>query len=270
MRNFQLLFFLLSVSIFLSGCFRDDENEKTKRIENYNLEMEKQQAKKRIPCDTLAVQEYIINHYPAGTHLVEFDRTLTFDVPKPAVLYYHNQKNYIFAVIARSKPGERHIEPKNIVGYESSFINLDSTKLGTAFFYLTLFQCDNGNFSMIWEEEVPIHGGFNYMTMKTWKPKNVEYIQLNFEDGIISGFRNYNFFFVDGISNKPHLLETYEGIARKRTITDLNGDLYPDYFETRFADSLDYNRVIDSVSFYWDKKKDLYVTNRNRKWTRKF
>ncbi|NLT50162.1 MAG: hypothetical protein GXX85_04510 [Ignavibacteria bacterium] len=264
------IFMLICLSIMISGCFRDSEDEKLKQIKSYNLEMEKKQTVSRQPCDTIAIKEYVIRNYPAGTHLIEFDRSLTYNIPKPAVLYFNGQRNYVFAVIAKSKPGERNIEPKNVIGYESSFINLDSTKLGTAFFYLTLFRCDNGNFSLVWEKEVPIHGGFNYIAMKKWIPKNIDYIQLNFEDGIISGFRNYNYFFIDGISETPHLLETYEGVAYKRTLINFNNDLYPDYYEYRFSDSLDYNRLIDSVSFFWDVKKNIYRTNQSNKWIRKF
>ena len=271
----------LSLVIFLFACGSNEgdrngsdaatSDSKDKAIRNYNLDVEKDQAKNRFPCDTIALQQYILDSYPAGSYLVDMAKTFTYTLPKPAVLYYKGDRNYIFAVIAQSKRGERNIETKNIVGYESSFINLDSTKLGTAFFWLTLFQCDGeGNFTRLWESEVPSHGGFASMALKTWRPKNIQYIQLYFMDGIISGHRDYNFFMVDGITKPPHLLETYEGIAHKRTMADVNHDSIPDYYEYRFADSTSYIRQLDSIPFFWSDKKQLYITNTNKRWFRKY
>ena len=73
--------------------------------------------------------------------------------------------DFVFGVIARSKPGERLIEVKNIVGYDQSFIDLDSTELGTAFFYLVLFKCENSSFNVVWESPIPSHGGFNFLSL---------------------------------------------------------------------------------------------------------
>jgi hypothetical protein len=245
---------------------------KERQIRSYNLEVQKEQAKHRRPCDAIALKQYILDNYPEGTYLVEFDKTYTYSLPKPAVLDYKTGgKHYVFAVIAKSKEGERFIETKNIVGYESSFINLDSTKLGTAFFYLTCFKCSkDGEFNRLWEAEVPIHGGFNSMTIHRWKAKNILYVDLDFEDGIISGHRDFNYFFIDGIEKKPHLLETYEGIAFKRTMANVNNDRYPDYYEYRFMDTVTYVKLIDSIPFYWDTVKNLYVTKYNRRWWRKY
>ncbi len=250
----------------------DTNPQKERQIREYNLKIQKEQAKKRRPCDAIALKEYILNNYPEGTYLVEFDKTYTYSLPKPAVLDYKYKGNrYVFAVIAKSKEGERFIETKNIVGYESSFINLDSTKLGTAFFYLTCFKCSKeGEFNKVWEAEVPIHGGFNSMTIKRWKARNILYVDLDFEDGIISGHRDFNYFLVNGIEKRPHLLETYEGIAHKRTMANINNDKYPDYYEYRFADSTTYVRLIDSIPFYWDTVKNLYVTKVSRRWWRKY
>lgn len=247
-------------------------SSKDKELRKYNLNVEEEESKNRTPCDTISFKQYLIENYPAGNYLVNFDRTYTYNIPKPAVLYYNYKgERYIFAVIAKSKVGERFIEADNVTGYESSFINLDSTKLGTAFFYLTLFDCDgSGNFSKVWESEVPIHGGFNSMKMKTWKRKKINYIELNFEAGIISGHRNYNYFFVDSLRGKPHLMETYEGIVHKRTLTDVNNDNYPDYFEYLFADSTNYIKQLDSIPFYWSVKKQLYITKRSRRWFRHY
>ncbi len=274
------ILFILSIFLFyncgdeVGGGRPETSSAKDKDIREYNLKVEEEQAKRRTPCDTLSLKQYIIEDYPAGDYLVEFDRTYTYTIPKPAVIYLEDDANYIFAVIAKSKEGERYIEPKNVVGYESSFINLDSTKLGTAFFYLTLFECDgNGNFNALWEAEVPIHGGFNSMTIHNWKTKNrkaIRYIRLNFESGIISGHRNYNYFLVEGIRNQPHLMETYEGIAHKRVLANVNNDFYPDYHEFRFIDSSDYIRTIDSIPFYWDTTKSRYVTKFSKRWTRKY
>jgi len=237
--------------------------------------MKKKQSKKSSdPCDTLALKEYILEQDNDGTYLVEFDRTFTYNVPKAAVIYYFDKKKksqYIFAVIAKSKQGERFIEPKNVIGYESSFINLDSTKLGTAFFYLALYECSGeSSFRQVWESEIPIHGGFNRMTLKNWKPKNIKYIELNYEAGIISGHRNYNLFLVNGIEEKPHLMETYEGLVHKRTLAKVNDDRFPDYFEYRFSEDSTSIRIKDSIPFYWDTTKSLYVTKVNRNWFRKF
>jgi hypothetical protein len=280
MKIFQLILILLSLLLYSCNDMSDEQAEdsasKDEAVRRYNLEMQKKQKKSENPCDTLALKEFILENDNQGTYLVEFDRTFTYNVPKSAVIYYTDKKKkkqYVFAVIAKSKQGEgeRFIEPKNVVGYESSFINLDSTDLGTAFFYLALYECSqDSTFEQIWESEVPIHGGFNRMTLKKWKPKNILYVELNYEDGIISGHRNYNYFLIDGIDKKPHLMETYVGIVHKRTLEKVNNDKYPDYFEFRFwEDSLSI-RVRDSIPFYWDTTKALYVTKRNKRWFRKY
>ncbi len=281
MKIIKLLLILLSFLLFscsdTSKEQAEDSASKDESIRRYNVEMAKKQKKTNDnPCDTLALREFIIDQDTAGTYLVEFDRTFTYNVPKSAVIYYKDKKKkkqYIFAVIAKSKAGERFVEPKNVIGYESSFINLDSTKLGTAFFFLTLFECDkesSGTFKQIWEAEVPIHGGFNTMKLKRWKPKGIMYIELNFEAGIISGHRNYNFFLVNGIEKKPHLMETYVGLVHKRTLTKVNDDRFPDYWEYRFWDDSISIRIRDSIPFYWDTTRSLYVTKVNRRWFRKY
>lgn len=251
--------------------------DKDKELQEYKLDVAKQQAKNRFPGDTISLREYVKNNYPAGSYLVEFDRTATYATPTPAVIYSKTDGSYVFAIIAKSNSGERNIETKNITGFESSYINLDSTKLGTAFFWLTLFSYDkDGNFNRVWESEVPIHGGFNGMKLKKWEPKNTPYVELNFEDGIISGHRNYNFFMVDGLTQPPHLLETMVGIVHKRILADVNKDKYPDYIEYRFnttkwkLDSLFTVRIIDSIPFYWSVKKQLYINDKNKRWFRKY
>ena len=280
MKIIQILFVLLSFLLFsckgnMSEEQAEDSASKDESIRRYNMEMKKKQEKgSENPCGALALKEFILENDEEGTYLVEFDRTFTYNVPKSAVLFYANKKKkkqYIFAVIAKSKEGERLIEPKNVIGYESSFINLDSTKLGTAFFYLSLYECaKDSTFKQLWVSEVPIHGGFNGMKLKKWKPKNIMYVELNYEAGIISGHRNYNFFLVDGIEKAPHLMETYEGLVHKRILTKVNDDRYPDYFEYRFWDDSVSIRIRDSIPFYWDTTKSLYVTKVNRKWFRQY
>jgi len=253
-----------------SGGDAATSTAKDEELRGYNLSVEKEQSKNRFPCDTIALQEYILNNYEPGSYLIEGDRTYIYDIPKPAVIYFNDGANYILAMIAKSKHGERNIERQNITGFESSYINLDSTTLGTAFFWLTLFECKDETFHMVWESEVPIHGGFNRMTIKTWRPKNIKYVELNYEDGIISGHRNYNFFMIDGWRKPPHLLETYVGIVHKRNMNNINNDKYPDYFEYRFMEDSLRIRVIDSIPFYWSTKKQLYITDRNPRWFRKY
>jgi hypothetical protein len=280
-RTAFLYLSLLSFSFLIFSCSGEkDKNadadnaayseKKDADIQAYNIEVQKEQVKNRTSCDTISLKEYVQKNYPSGSYLVNFDRTLTYNVPKAAVIYYKQGVTYIFAVIAISRPGERLIEPKNITGFESSFINLDSTKLGTAFFYLTLFSCSEDSFTKIWEREIPMHGGFNRITLKTWKPKNIPYIEANFEDGIIVGHRNYNFFMLNGIKSYPHLLETYEGLARKRTIADVNKDIYPDYYEYHFYNLADRIKSADSVAFIWKVKDSLYVNTKNPRQTRPY
>ncbi|MHB8930640.1 MAG: hypothetical protein ACYC5R_08600, partial [Melioribacteraceae bacterium] len=94
-------------------------------------------------------------------------------------------------------------------------------------------------------------------------------------DGIISGHRNYNFFMVDGWRKPPHLMETYNGIALKRTLANINNDKFPDYYEFLFSkstlqDSLYSIRILDSIPFYWSVKRQLYISDRNPRWFRKY
>jgi len=249
---------------------------KDEQIRQYNLDIQKEQTSNRFPCDTIALKEYILNNYERGSYLASFDRNYKDMLPSSAVIYFRDVNNYVLAVIVKSKQSERNIEVKNVTGFESSYINLDSTKLGTTFFWLTLFECKEGEFSRVWESEVPIHGGFNRMTIKNWPAKNQKYVELNFEDGIISGHRNYNFFLIDGWQKPPHLMETYLALVLKRTLANIKNDKYPDYFEYRFAtgrserDSLTTIRVLDSVPFYWSTKRQLYISDRSSRWVRKY
>src|SRR3989339_1555887 len=187
MKLIKLLFVFSLLVAAIAACSKSGTSEgdaatsasKEQDIKEYNLAIDKEQTKNRFPCDTISLREYVADNYGEGNYLVEFDRTFTYNVPKSAVIYFQDGANYVLAVIAKSKPGERFIESKNVIGFESSFINLDSTKLGTAFFFLTLFECDKDNsFGIIWESEVPIHGGFNSMKIKRWLPKNILYMEM--------------------------------------------------------------------------------------------
>jgi len=278
MKIFMSALTVILLIISAGGCGDDASREgdaayseeKDKSVQEYNLSVEKEGSQKRSPYDTLALKEYVLNNYPPGSYIVEFDRTLTFNVPKPALLYYKSDAQYIFALIAKSRQGERSIEPKNVTGYESSFVNLDSTKLGTALFYLTLFLCENDGFNLVWERLVPLHGGFNKFTYKIWKDKTIPYIEVNFEDGILVGHRNMNFFMLRGIRSYPHLLETYEGISRRRTMANINNDIYPDYYEHTFYNTADRIYSADSTGFIWKIKDSLYVNPRNQRQTRPY
>jgi hypothetical protein len=277
--KFHKCFFILPlIALFVFACTSGDKTDgdaahsasKDAALREYNIDVKKEQTKNRFTCDTIALQEYVLANYPAGSYVLERDRMGINDVPKPIVVYFNDGGNFVLTLIAKSKSGERNVEIKNLSGYESSFINLDSTKLGTAFLWLTLFEVIDEQFNMVWESEVPIHGGFNTITLKTWKPKNIKYVEVNFEDGIISGHRNYNFFMTDGWRKPPHLMETYVGIVHKRTLADVNNDKFPDYFEYRFTEDAARIRVLDSIPFYWSEKRKLYITNKNPRWFRQY
>lgn len=244
--------------------------EKDAKIQRYNLEQQKQQAGSRTPCDPLSINEFVLENFPEGSYLVNVDKTVTFDLPKPAVISYKNNAKYLFAVIAKSRPGERLIETKNIVGYDQSFIDLDSTELGTAFFYLTLFECNDGNLQVIWETPIPSHGGFNNVSLHKWNFKNTPFIKVNFHYGRGIGHIDYNYFLIDGLRTEPHLLMTYEGINFKRTIANVNNDKYPDYYEFIYYDLKDRIYSRDSVAFIWQAEDSIYVNTRNRKQTRPY
>lgn len=276
---------LVSVSIFflLLSCSNEKDKEdlrlnketayspdKDAAIQKYNLEQQKEQAAERFPCDTISLKEFILSHYPEGTYLVDFDKTLTYNIPGPAVIYPGNYPGYIFGIIAKSKSNERFIEPKNIVGYNESFIDLDSTKLGTAFFFLVLFHCTDNNFDIVWESVIPSHGGFNTFSIENWKYQNIPYIRVNFHYAQGIGHIDYNYFLVDGLTSKPHLLMTYKGINFQRSIANYNNDKYPDYYEYLYYDSGKRVEAVDSIPFVWNQLKTAYINTRNSKQTRPY
>ncbi len=283
MKKIAPFILLLSISLVLFSCGKKSGETTTpgnqaayspakdQTIQQYNLGVKERQAKHRSPCDTLSLLSYVIHNYPEGSYLVDFDKTLTFNIPKPAVIYLNEKDGlYILAVIANSKPGERLIEPKNVVGYDQSFVDLDSTKLGTAFFYLTLFKCDDGTFAKVWEDPIPNHGGFNRMWMDRWKYNGTPFVRVDFHYARGIGHIDYNYFFINGLTKLPHLLMTYEGIDFKRTIANVNNDKYPDYYEYLYYDLPNRIYAKDSIAFVWDVKDSVYVNTRNHRQTRPY
>ena len=283
MKRFLLIALIIFTSLVTFHCTEDKDSEKLSwsegveyspekdaRIQQYNLEQQKKYAGQRTPCDTLALKEFVLDTYPEGSYLLDCDKTLSYSIPKTAVIYYQKGGNYVFGVVAKSHEGERLIEPKNIIGYDQSFIDLDSTELGTAYFYLTLFQCENGNFEKVWETLIPSHGGFNNISLKTWRYNNTPFIEANFHYGRGTGHINYNYFMIDGINEIPHLLMTYEGINFKRTMANINDDKYPDYYEHIYYDLGSRIFSKDSVAFVWNEKDSLYVNSRNKRQKRPY
>lgn len=216
MKYLLFLIIILQLLLLLFACNvkKEEENKQNvgykvenspqqdANIQRYNLEVRKKYAASRTPWDTIAVIEYVLNNYPEGTYLINTDKTLTYNVPQPALIYdNHGGDNFIFGVIARSKPGERLIESKNIIGYDQSYIDLDSTKMGTAFFYLCLFQYDNDKLTTVWESPIPSHGGFNNMSMRRWNYNGTPYIDVNFHYAQGVGHIDYNYFLVDGLTS---------------------------------------------------------------------
>ncbi|GAB4291414.1 MAG: hypothetical protein Kow0098_10640 [Ignavibacteriaceae bacterium] len=285
MKNNVLLITFSLITVLLVSCSDEKEEQyvvpeesyqvaylpdKDAEIQRQNLEIMKKNTKVRFPCDTISLIEFVLNNYPEGTYLLETDKTLTYDIPEHAVIYYDKNSNYIFGVIAKSKSGERFIEPKNIIGFDQSFIDLDSTELGTAFFYLVLFECSGNSFNVLWEAVIPSHGGFNRFSLKYWDYRKIPYIEVNFHYGQGIGHINYNYFLVEGITKPPHLLMTYEGINFERSIANINDDNYPDYYEHVFIDAGGKIYSPDSVAFYWSPEESVYINSRNRKQVRPY
>lgn len=279
------LIFIIVNLILLAGCSKENEKvdvqkslseevayspDKDIDIQKYNIEVRKKQTSQRFPCDTISLMEFVLSYFPEGTYLVSDDRTSTYDLPNPAILYYPQDKQYVFGVIARSKPGERLIEVKNIVGYDQSFIDLDSTELGTAFFYLVLFKCEGGNFKVVWEAPIPSHGGFNFISLQKWNFNSAKFIRTNFHYAQGVGNISYNYFLIDGLENQPHLLMTYEGINFKRTIANINQDKFPDYYEHVYYDDGTKITPVDSIPFVWNLKDSVYQNLLNKKHTRPY
>ncbi|MDP3830944.1 MAG: hypothetical protein Q8Q47_06720 [Ignavibacteriaceae bacterium] len=243
--------------------------EKDGDIQAFNIERRKKLAVNRFPCDTIDVMEYILKNYPEGSYLVELDKPDTYTVPRNALLYRKERDtSYIYSMVIKSKADERVVELKNVVGYDQSFFNLDSTALGMAYFYLTILRCNAGNLETVWESLVPDNSGFNYMVLETWKAKKIPYMRVNFHYAIGIGHIDYNFFFINGLNEEPHLLMTYKTINSLREMIDANNDNYPDYIEHLYVDTGSEVKSVDTVTFIW--RDSLYVNTRNPKQTRPF
>lgn len=285
MKHLYIIFLIIisSFTFIQMSCEGDDKQgsvsegqediaynpEKDSDIQAYNIERRKKLATVRFPCDTIAVMEYILKNYPEGSYLAELDKPNTYTVPRNAVLYKKSgDTTLIFAIIIKSKPDERVVELKNVVGYDQSFFNLDSTALGMAYFYLTLLRCTGENIETVWEALIPDNAGFNYMVLDTWKPRKMTYMRVNFHYAIGIGHIEYNFFFDKGIYEKPHLLMTYQTINSLREMVDANRDSIPDYIEHLYVDTGIEVKSVDTVTFVW--KDTVYVNTRNPKQTRPF
>lgn len=250
--------------------------DKDKTIQEYNLEQRKKVTTKRYNCDTIALMEYILANYDQGTYLMEFDKRNKYQIPPAAVIYTKDQgQQFVLAVFARSRPEEKAwpndilIEPKTAIGYDASFNDLDSTRmLGTPFLYLKLLRCEtDNNFTEIWSAPIPRHGGFNWITMERWKDKNIPYLKANFHYARGVGHFDFNYFFIRGLQQRPHLLLTYEGINFSRVMVNLDNDLFPDFEEAVFLDTGDRLEELERYSFTWSEKDSLYVNTKNKRLT---
>jgi hypothetical protein len=240
--------------------------DKDMEIQLRNIEERKKRTPNRFPCDTIALMEHILQSYPKGSYLLDWDKSFTYSIPRSAVIYLKDGgQQYVLALIATSREGERVVEIKNLIGYDESFIDYDSTKLGTAFPYLTLFRCIDNSFERVWEAVVPSHGGFNTLTMEKWSKKNMAFAKAYFYYAQGVGRIEYNYFFINGLLQKPHLLMTIEATERRRGMVDVNGDKYCDYYELFFLDDGQRIRTVDSVTFVW--KDSLYVCTRDKRKT---
>src|ERR1035437_3249709 len=68
--------------------------QKDADIQRYNLEVRKKNAKSRTPGDTIAIIEYVLNNYPKGTYLINFDKTLTYNVPQTRSFFFKHKIGY--------------------------------------------------------------------------------------------------------------------------------------------------------------------------------
>ena len=242
----------------------EDQPDKDKSIQEFNLEKRKNQTKNRFPGDTIDLMEAVLKAYPKGSYVIEEDIPNSVGIPPAAVIYRDDSgTRMVFSLIATSREGmerDRLIESKNVIGYDQSFIDYESTRLGTALFFMTGFTVENRNFNRIWEKYTPSHGGFRLMTLQNWAAKNIPYIKVDFYAQFKNATFYFNYFFLDGFKSKPHLLLTYEGVNQRRIMTDANGDKFPDYIEYVFVDNDHVISVVDSVTYIW--KDSLYVNTR--------
>lgn len=218
--------------------------------------------------DTLAFKGWIEKNNDKGTVLLKCYQKNTVKI-KYAVINYRvsHDTSYIFAVIARSKENQPYINIDDLVGYYSSFGCLDSTKKGTAFFYLLYAKSYGEKFTQIWKKVIPIHNGFDMIYLDKWH--NTDFLAVQFLDALSQGRIWFNFFFIgNNILREPHMLQTYQGIDTKRTFWDINGDEYPDYYEHIYYNTKTKIYSPDSVGFIWDGEK--YKCVKNPKITREY
>ena len=99
MKKLAPFLILFLITVFFYSCGKKEEatptpgqeaaysSDKDADIQRYNLKVKEEQAGSRNPCDTLSLLAYVLENYPKGTYVVNFDKTLAFNVPKPAVIY---------------------------------------------------------------------------------------------------------------------------------------------------------------------------------------
>ncbi|HOP49129.1 MAG TPA: hypothetical protein PK887_00745 [Ignavibacteriales bacterium] len=219
--------------------------------------------------DTLSFKKWIERNFEPNTVLLKCYQRNTKNIKYAVINYkYSNDTNYIFAVVAQPKELKIKINLDDLVGYYSSFGNLDSTKKGTAFFYLLLVANYGNEYKILWKELIPIHNGFDIVYLENWPVKNKDYIVVQFFDAISQGTRRFNYFLINSLFNKPHLLETYSGIDNLRRLANINDDEYPDYYEFYFLNNNNMIKMGDSVGFIWDGK--VYYNVKNPKQTREY
>ena len=100
MKQFFLIVIIMFIVVVIVQCSEDKDSEnlswkkgveyspeKDARIQQYNLEQQKKLAGKRTPCDTLALKEFVLETYPKGCYLIDCDKTQSYSIPRPAVIY---------------------------------------------------------------------------------------------------------------------------------------------------------------------------------------
>jgi len=253
------------------------DTQKDLSIQEYNIQQRKKYNKKRTDCDTIALMEHILNKYPDGTYLMMEDVATTNPLPNAAVIYQKDaQGDIVYALIVKSRKdsvNQRVVDIKNLTGYDASFTDLDSTRLGLGLFFVDAFRCKGNDFQLLWSKELPSHGGFYKMEMQKWAPKNVPYIRVRFLDAIRGGHVDYNLFQTNGVDSIPHLIQNYENLRQKNRMVAGNDDKIPDFYEYVYIykesyETLQQITLIDSILYLW--KDTAYINTRNPKYFRYF
>lgn len=238
-------------------------------IQEYILRERIKTARTRFDGDTLDLMQHILDNYEPGSYLADIDNPNS-NVQKQSAVIYVKEKagTYVFAMIVKSIIQEKLVEAENFIGYDASFVDYDSTKLGTAGFYLTLFKNEGKDFTKLWETLIPASGGFNNFYYESWGNYKIPSVRCRFYNAVIIGADDYSYFLVNGIESPPHLLNTYDGFAKRRRIADINKDSIPDYYEWSVIVTDSLRQWIDSTGFIW--KDSVYVNTRNPKQKRKW